>query len=346
MSGLLRYALQRLALTVPMILILLTVIFLILRVLPGDPVLAMLGGKPMSFEVMQSYRVKFGLVDPETNEDIPLHRQYATYMGGVFRGDFGKSMRTSTPVLREIFLRFPATIELALFGLMVAGILGFTTGIIAATRADRPIDHAVRIFHIASFAMPLFWLGLMFQVFFAVKLGWLPVAGRLGGDVAFTFQPITGLYVLDAIVRWDGQALADIALHLVLPALTLGIAMTGLLGRMSRASMLEVLGQDYVTTARAKGLRERLVVTRHALRNALIPIITVFGLEFAVLMGGAVLTETVFSWPGIASYLMRSINARDYLAIQGCVVFIALFVSVINLIVDLLYSVVDPRVRY
>ncbi|MEN6369613.1 MAG: ABC transporter permease [Thermotogota bacterium] len=339
MSGLLRYALQRLVLTVPMVLILLTVIFLILRVLPGDPVSAMLGGRPVPPEVLQSYRVKMGV-------DKPIPAQYVTYIGGVFRGDFGSSMRTSTPVLRELFSRFPATIELAIFGLLVAGILGFSTGIIAATRADRPIDHGIRIFHIASFAMPLFWLGLMFQVFFAVKLGWLPVASRLGGNVAFTFQPVTGFYVLDAIIRWDGKSLVDIVLHLILPALTLGVAMTGLLGRMSRASMLEVLGQDYVTTARAKGLRERIVVMRHALRNALIPIITVFGLEFAVLMGGAVLTETVFSWPGIASYLMRSINARDYTAIQGSVVFIALFISVINLIVDLLYSVVDPRVRY
>jgi peptide/nickel transport system permease protein len=255
-------------------------------------------------------------------------------------------MRTSTPVLEELLSRFPATIELALFGLLIAGILGFSTGIIAATRADRPLDHGIRVFHIASFAMPLFWLGLMFQVFFAVKLKWFPVAGRLGGQMAFSFEPITGFYVLDAILRWDGKALADIVRHLALPSLTLGIALTGLLGRVSRASMLEVLDQDYITTARAKGLTERIVVLRHALRNALIPIVTIFGLQFAALMGGAVLTETVFSWPGIASYLMRAISSRDYLAIQGSVVFIALFISVINLIVDLFYSTIDPRVRY
>ncbi len=339
MSGLLRYAFQRLLLTIPMILVLLTVIFLIVRVIPGDPISMVYGGRPVSEELKASKRAELGL-------DKPIMVQYANYLGGIFRGDFGNSIRTSTPVLQELFLRFPATIELALFGLLVAGILGFSTGLLAATRADRPLDHGIRVFHIASFAVPVFWLGLMLQVIFAVKLKWLPVTGRLSGEMAFTFKPITGLYVLDAILRFDGAALGDILRHLALPALTLGIASTGLLGRMSRASMLEVLDQDYVTTARAKGVRERVVVMRHALRNALIPIVTVFGLEFAILMGGAVLTETVFSWPGIASYLLRCINARDYIAVQGCVVFIALFVSVTNLVVDLLYSFIDPRVRY
>ncbi len=339
MSGLLRYALQRLLLTIPMILVLLTVIFLVIRVIPGDPISMVYGARPVSEELKAAKRAELGF-------DKPLYVQYAVYMSGVFRGDFGQSMRTSTPVLQELFTRFPATIELALFGLIVAAILGFSTGVLAATRADHPADHAVRIFHIASFAVPVFWLGLMFQVFFSVKLGWLPVTGRLGGQMAFSFEPITGFYVIDAILHWDGRALIDVLRHLALPALTLGIATTGLLGRMSRASMLEVLDQDYVTTARAKGLHERTVVLRHALRNALIPIVTVFGLELAVLMGGAVLTEHVFSWPGIASYLIRSINARDYTAIQGSVVFIALFISAINLFVDLLYSIIDPRVRY
>lgn len=339
MSGIARYILQRVLLTVPMVFILLTVVFLVLRVMPGNPVLAMLGGKNVSAEVIAEYEERYGF-------DQPVYVQYAQYLGGVFRGDFGRSYRTGKPVLQEIFHRFPATIELAVFGILVAGLFGFTTGLVAATRADRPADHAARFFHITSFAMPLFWLGLMLQVFFAVKLDWLPVAGRLGGRMAFTFQPITGFYVLDAILRWDGKALADVARHLVLPAITLGVALTGLQGRITRASMLEVLGMDYITTARSKGLRERVVVLRHALRNALIPIITVFGLQFAVLMGGAVLTETVFSWPGVASYLVRSIEARDYYAIQGSVVFIALFISTINLVVDVFYSMVDPRVRY
>jgi len=322
-----------------MIFILLTVVFLLLRVMPGDPVLAMLGGRNVSAELIAEYQHRYGF-------DQPVYVQYARYLSGVVRGDFGRSYRTGRPVIQELFQRFPATIELGLFGLLVSVILGFTTGLLAAIRADRPVDHAIRVFHITSFAMPLFWLGLMLQVIFAVKLGWLPVAGRLGGRLAFTFKPITGFYVLDAIIRWDGKSLADVAKHLVLPSIALGIALTGLQGRITRASMLEVLGMDYITTARAKGLRERVVILGHALKNALIPIVTVFGLQFAVLMGGAVLTETVFSWPGIASYLVHSIGARDYDAIQGSVVFIALFISTINLIVDVFYSLIDPRVRY
>jgi len=339
MGGIGRYIMQRLLLTIPMIFILLTAVFLLLRVMPGDPVSAMLGGRNVAPELLAEYRAQWGF-------DKPILVQYGEYISGVFRGDFGNSSRSGKPVLQELFNRFPATVELGIFGMIVAGILGFSTGLIAATRADRPLDHTVRIFHIGSFAMPLFWLGLMFQVFFSVQLGWFPVAGRLGARMTWTFQPITGFYVLDAILRWDSAALLDVLRHLALPAITLGIALTGLMGRITRASMLEVLDADYVTTARAKGLRERIVVLSHALRNAMIPIVTVFGLQFAVLMGGAVLTETVFSWPGIASFLVRSIEARDYYAIQGAVVFIALFISVINLLVDVFYSVIDPRVRY
>ncbi|MCK5827866.1 ABC transporter permease [Candidatus Bipolaricaulota bacterium] len=339
MGGVGRYMVQRFLLTIPMVFILLTVVFVLLRVMPGDPVSAMLGGRNVSVEVLNEYRARYGF-------DRPLYVQYGEYLGSVLRGDFGKSYRTGKPVIQELLHRFPATIELGVFGILVALVFGFSTGLIAATRADQPIDHGIRIFHIASFAMPLFWLGLMFQVLFAVKLGWFPVASRLGGRMAFTFKPITGFYVLDAIIRWDWKAFSDVIRHLVLPSITLGIALTGLQGRITRASMLEVLDMDYITTARAKGIRERTVIFQHALRNALIPIITVFGLQFAVLMGGAVLTETVFSWPGIASYLVRSIDARDYYSIQGTVVFIALFISAINLIVDVLYSTIDPRVRY
>jgi len=337
--GIIRYALQRLLLTIPMLLILLTLVFLILRVMPGDPVSAMLGGRNVSPELMDEYRHKMGV-------DRPIPVQYVEYLGNIIRGNFGESFSTSKPVISELFIRFPATLELAFFGLFFAVIFGFGTGLIAAVHVDRPIDHAVRVFHIGSFSMPLFWLGLMLQVIFAVKLGWLPVATRIGGRIAFTFQSRTNFYLLDAILSGNGKVIADVAKHLVLPSVTLGFAQAGLLGRMTRASMLEVLDQDYVTTARAKGLRERVVIMSHALRNAMIPIITVFGLQFAILMGGAVLTETVFSWPGIASFLVRSIEARDWPAIQGAIVFIAIFISLINLVVDIAYSFIDPRVRY
>ena len=322
-----------------MLFILLTLVFLILRVMPGDPVLAMLGGRNISPELIAEYRHKMGV-------DRPIFVQYVEYLNGIIRGDFGKSFRTYNPVVTELFRRFPATLELAFFGLFFGSVFGFSTGVIAATRADRPIDHAVRVFHIGSFAVPLFWFGLMLQMIIAVKLGWLPVASRLGGRIAFTFKSITGFYLLDSLLSGDPKVIVDVIKHLVLPGITLGFAQAGLLGRMSRASMLEVLDQDYVTTARAKGLKERIVVMSHALRNALIPIVTVFGLEFAMLMGGAVLTETVFSWPGVASFLVRSIEARDWPAIQGSVVFIAIFISAINLIVDITYSFIDPRVRY
>jgi peptide/nickel transport system permease protein len=339
MSGIGRYAVQRLLLTIPMLLILVTVVFVVLRVMPGDPVLAMLGGRNVTPEMLDIYRARMGV-------DRPIPVQYIEYLKGICTGDFGESYRTGQPVLKELFARFPATIELAVFGLLIAGVIGLGTGIPAAVHADKPLDHMIRVFHIGSFAVPLFWLGLMLQVILAVKLGWLPVAGRLGGRVAFTFEPITGFYLLDALIRGNGAVIADVAKHLVLPAITLSFAQAGLLGRMSRASMLEVLDADYITTARAKGLRERVVIMQHALRNALVPIVTVFGLQFALLMGGAVLTETVFSWPGVASFLVRSIEARDFAAIQGTVVFVALFITAINLVVDLLYCVIDPRVRY
>lgn len=339
MSGIGRYIVQRLLLTIPMLLILLTFVFIILRIMPGDPVMAMLGGRNISQEVIDEYRHRMGV-------DRPIISQYAHYLSDVFRGDFGDSFRTSKPVLTELFLRFPATLELAICGLLFAALFGFGTGILAATRADHPIDHVVRVLHIGSFAVPLFWFGLMLQVLFAVKLGWFPVAGRIGGRIAFSFRSITGFYLLDSLIIRDPKIIADVAKHFVLPAITLGFAQAGLLGRMSRAAMLEVLDTDYITTARAKGLQERVVIFSHALRNALIPIVTVFGLQFAILMGGAVLTETVFSWPGVASFLVRSIEARDWPAIQGSVVFIALFISVINLIVDVCYSFIDPRVRY
>jgi len=339
MGGITRYALQRLLLTIPMLFILLTLVFLILRVMPGDPVAAMLGGRNVSPQLMDEYRHKMGV-------DRPIPVQFVEYLGDIVRGDFGDSFSTSKPVVSEIFLRFPATLELAFFGLVFAWIFGFGTGLLAAVRVDRPIDHVVRVFHIGSFAMPLFWLGLMLQVIFAVKLGWFPVATRIGGRIAFTFNATTHFYLFDAIMSGNGKVIVDVAKHLVLPSITLGFAQAGLLGRMTRASMLEVLDADYVTTARAKGLKERIVVMRHALRNALIPIVTVFGLQFAILMGGAVLTETVFSWPGIASFLVRSIESRDWPAIQGAIVFIAIFISVINLLVDIAYSFIDPRVRY
>ncbi|MDR7543455.1 MAG: ABC transporter permease [Armatimonadota bacterium] len=334
-----RYILARLALTVPMLIILLTVVFLILRVIPGDPCLAMLGGRNVGPEQIQNCRQALGV-------DRPVWVQYLAYLGGIGRGDFGDSIRTGLPVITELLLRFPATIELAVAGMLVATLLGMSTGIFAATHSDRLADHVIRLFNIAAFAMPVFWIGLMLLIIFAVNLRWLPVGGRLDPVTGAFFDPVTGFYVLDTLLRGNLEAFVDVVRHLVLPATTLGLVVSGFIGRMSRTSMLEVLGREYVTTARSKGLREATVVGRHALRNALIPIVTVIGLQFALLMGGAILTETVYSWPGIARYLLESIENRDFPAIQGTVVFIALFISAVNLAVDVFYARLDPRVRY
>jgi peptide/nickel transport system permease protein len=339
MSGIGRYVIQRLLLTVPMLLILLSVVFLAMRLMPGGPAQALLGGRNISQAQLEQVNHEYGL-------DKPLGVQYLDYLNNVIHGNFKDSILTGRPVLTELFTRFPATLELAFWGMLFALIFGFGTGLIASTRADSPLDHSVRVFHIGSFAMPLFWLGLMLQIIFAVKLHWLPVASRISGRMAFSFHSITGFYLIDAILSGNWNTIADVAKHLVLPAVTLGFAQAGFLGRITRASMLEVLDMDYITTARAKGIKERIVILRHALHNALIPIVTVFGLQFAILMGGAILTETVFSWPGVAQFLVRSIDSRDFFAIQGSVVFIAMFISIINLIVDLCYSIIDPRVRY
>jgi peptide/nickel transport system permease protein len=322
-----------------MLLILLTVVFTILRIIPGDPCSAMLGGRNVNTEQLASCRATLGV-------DRPIARQYLSYVAQIVRGDLGLSIRTGLPVSAELLERFPATMELALLGMAIAIAVGMATGVWAAVRSDRLADHAIRLFNIASFAMPIFWIGLMFISIFAVRLRWLPVGGRLDPVAGASFEPITRFYIVDALVRGDLGLLADVLRHLVLPAATLGLVLSGIVGRISRTSMLEVLGQDYVRTARAKGLADRIVIGRHAMRGALIPIVTVIGLQFALLMGGAVLTETVYSWPGIARYLLDSIENRDFPAIQGTVVFVALFIAGANLVVDVLYARIDPRVRF
>ena len=334
-----RYIAARIVLMVPVLLILLTVLFVVLRIMPGDPVLAVLGGRNVAPEVIEEYRHRLGL-------DRPLPAQYGEYLGRIVRGDFGVSMRSGRPVIRELMERFPATLELAAAGMAVAFVLGLGGGMLAATRADRAADHVLRLANVGFFAMPVFWLGLMLQMIFAVELRWLPVGGRLDPVSQALFQPITGFYTLDALLQRDWRMLGLALRHLALPAVTLGLVLSGLVGRLSRTRLLEVLSADYIRTARAKGLGERRVLWVHALRNVLIPIVTVVGMQFALLLAGAVLTETVFSWPGVGRYLLTSIEYRDFPAIQGTVVFIALFISLVNLLVDLTYPLIDPRVRF
>lgn len=334
-----RYILTRLALTLPMLLILLTLVFVILRVLPGDPCLSLLGGRNVGPEDIQRCREDLGL-------NRPLLVQYVDYLSRVVRLDFGASVRTGFSVRRELLLRFPATFELAVSGMLGATLLGVVTGIYASVRRDRPVDHLIRMFNITSFAMPVFWIGLMLLMLFAVRWRLLPVGGRLDPVSAALFVPITNIYTLDTLLRGDFTLFVSALRHLILPSLTLALVVSGFIGRMTRSSMLDVLDKEYVAVARAKGLSEPRVVSRHALSNALIPIVTVIGLQFALLMAGAILTETVYSWPGVARYLLESISSRDFAAIQGSVVFIALFISAVNLIVDILYARIDPRIRF
>ncbi len=334
-----RYIVTRFALTVPMLVILLTLVFVVLRILPGDPCLSLLGGRNVGPEQFARCREQLGL-------NRPLSIQYITYLSSIARLDFGSSIRTGLPVLQELLLRFPATFELAIFGMAGAIVIGMLTGVYASVRHDQRVDHIIRVLNIASFAMPVFWIGLMFLMLFAVRWRLLPVGGRLDPVSATFFTPITHFYTIDTLLRGDFGLFTNVLRHLLLPSMTLAIVVSGFIGRMTRSSMLEVLDKEYVMVARAKGLRERVVINRHALSNALIPIVTVVGLQFALLLAGAILTETVYSWPGIARYLLQSIDARDFPAIQGTVVFIALFISSVNLLVDVVYARLDPRIRY
>ncbi|HJY85193.1 MAG TPA: nickel ABC transporter permease [Candidatus Acidoferrales bacterium] len=302
-----RYLFSRFLLTLPALWLILTMVFLLVHIVPGDPVQQMLGEGARA-EDSERLRHALGL-------DLPLHVQYARYLAGLVRGDWGRSIRFGTPVLRVVLERYPATLELALIGLMVCAALGIPAGALAAHRRGRAADRAVGFFTLLGLSVPNFALGPVLILIFSIELGWLPVSGR-GGPA-----------------------------HLLLPAVTLGGALAAILTRMVRSSMIEELSSDYVRTARAKGLPERAVLFRHAFRNALIPIVTILGLQFGTLLAGTIVTETIFSWPGIGRLTVQAISARDYPLVQGCILVIAFSYVVVNLITDVAYALVDPRVR-
>jgi peptide/nickel transport system permease protein len=283
-------------------------IFLMLRVLPGDPA-RVLAGLDASAEQVDRLRAELGL-------DQPLLSQYWSFISGVLQGDLGTSARTSRPVTLEIVARMPATLTLAALATLVGSVVGVSAGVIAAVRRNSILDHVISSVAMMGVSMPVYWLGLLLILLFAVTLGWLPAAGSEGPPA------------------------------IVLPAATLGVFSTALVSRMTRASMLEVLGQDYIRTAQAKGAPPRTVIVKHGLRNAFIPVLTVISLQFGALLGGAVLTETVFGWPGIGRLLVDSISARDFAVVQGLVLIYALLFVLLNVFVDVLYVVVDPRIRY
>jgi len=338
MRRLLSYLFTRVLLTIPMLFIMLTLIFVVLRVMPGDPVSAMLGGHAPQ-KVIDEQKKKLGL-------DKPIAAQYVDYLGQLARFDLGSSMVFGQKVIEPIRDKLPATVELTIFGLIITLLLGIPLGAYAAQKRRSGRDYGIRLYANVVYCIPVFWMGLLLQLVFGVLLGWFPVSGRTGPRVDVTEFERTGFYIIDSLRAGKIAIFGDVLWHLVLPAVTLGIVLSGIFVRLTRANMLDVLKADYILAARARGIPERRVVYSHGLRNALIPVVTMLGLQFSLLLAGAILTESTFSWPGIGRLLLERIYLRDYPVIQGVIIVYTLFVSLVSLIVDLLYAAIDPRVKY
>jgi peptide/nickel transport system permease protein len=334
----LKYIIKRLLYAIPAIFLVVVIIFFLTRVMPGDPARTYLGEMATQTQIDQ--------LNEEWGLDRPLYVQFLNYVKGLLHGDFGYSWHTHMTVLSDFAKRFPASLELALWAIAIAILVGVPLGILSATHKNSPLDHGARIFSMLGATMPVFWFGLMLILVFYAKLHW---AAAPMGRISSNINPpthITGLYVLDSLFTGDTVALKDSVAHLILPALTLSMSSMAVLARMTRSSMLEVLSQDYIRTARAKGMREHIVVHRHALRNALIPILTVLGSQFGMMLGYTVVVETIFSWPGIGYYVTDSILNTDYNPVQAFALLSAVLYVIINLVLDILYTVVDHRVKY
>ncbi|WP_431858615.1 ABC transporter permease subunit [Azospirillum sp.] len=333
----LRFILTRASLVIPTFLGVTFLSFLLIRLVPGDPIEVRVGERGIPPERLAQLRHEMGL-------DQPMWKQFADYIGNVLSGDLGTSIVTQNPVLDEFFTLFPATVELGLAAIVFAVLVGLPAGIIAAVKRGSWFDHGVMGLSLTGYSMPIFWWGLLLILFFSVQLGLTPVSGRL--DLLYYVEPVTGFMLVDTWISGEKGAFVSALRHLVLPAIVLGTIPLAVIARMTRSAMLEVLGEDYIRTGRAKGLSEGRVIGLHALRNALIPVVTVIGLQVGTLLGGAILTETIFSWPGVGKWLVESINRRDYPALQGGVLLIATTVMTVNLLVDLLYGVLNPRIRH
>ena len=331
----LTYILRRLLLLIPVLLGITLLVFFALS-LAADPTGVILG-QHATPEKMEELRKMLGL-------NQPLYVQYFRFLSHAVRGDLGSSWLTRVPVTEEVLTRFPHTIELTFISILLAVLFGVTVGVISAVKQYSLFDHASMVAALAGVSMPIFWLGLMLIALFSVKLKLLPVSGRI--DLTLGIDDRTNFYLFESLLRGNWAGFRSALEHLVLPSIALAAYSTALIARMTRSSMLEVLKQDYVQTARAKGLSERVVVYSHALRNTLLPVITIVGLQFGTLLGGAVLTESVFSWPGIGRLLVDSIFARDYPLVQGIVLTFSTMFIFVNLAVDVLYAYVDPRIRF
>jgi peptide/nickel transport system permease protein len=331
-----QYAIRRSLTVIPVLLGVSILVFGFIHIIPGDPATTMLGERATPERVAEVRR--------ELGLDRPIAEQYLIYMNKVVHGNLGVSIVRGDPVLPDLLHRFPATVELAVAAICLAVLFGIPIGIVSAVWRRSFVDGLSRVWALTGVSMPIFWLGLMLAWFFGVQLQWLPTGFRL--DSSSSFEPITNFVLLDAVLRRDWATLAEALRHLVLPAVALATIPLAVIARMMRASMLEVLSRDYVRTAEAKGLPQTVVILRHALRNALLPVLTVVGLQAGSLLAGAILTETIFSWPGIGRWVYESIEARDYSIVQGASLFIAVIVVVVNLLTDLLYAAVDPRIKY
>jgi dipeptide transport system permease protein len=333
----LRFVLTRLGLVIPTFLGIILLTFVLIRLVPGDPVEVRVGERGISPERHAELLHEMGL-------DRPLYVQFFDYVGGVLQGDLGISVITHRPVMDEFLSLFPATVELAIFAMLFATLVGLPAGVLAAVRRGSIYDHAVMGTSLTGYSMPIFWWGLLLILFFSVNLEWTPVAKRLSDD--YFVDEVTGFMLIDTLLSDEKGSFLNALHHLVLPTIVLGTVPLAVIARMTRSAMLEVLGEDYIRTARAKGLGVYRIVAVHALRNALVPVVTVIGLQVGTLMGGAILTESVFSWPGIGKWLVESIGRRDYPALQGGVLVIAALVMATNLAVDLLYGLLNPRIRH
>lgn len=331
-----KYVLKRLLLAIPTLIGVSLLVFSMLHLIPGDPAEVMLYPKGTE-EQIEQLRHKLGL-------DLPFYEQYLRWVINALQFDLGTSIQSGEQVLKEIGGRFPATIELATAALFIAVVVGIPMGVIAAQKRNTFIDYFTISLSLFGVSIPVFWLGLMMIFIFAATLGWLPVSGRIAMGMAP--DEVTGFYMIDTLLAGDMEGFLNTAKHLVLPAVALSTIPLALVVRITRSSMLDVLSQDYMRTARAKGVRYGRRIFRHALKNALIPVVTVIGLQMGILLGGAILTEAVFSWPGLGMLIVDAITDRNYPLIQGLVLIIAIIFVLVNILVDIMYSIIDPRIRY
>ncbi|WP_102958796.1 ABC transporter permease subunit [Mangrovicella endophytica] len=332
----LAFLIKRIGLLIPTFIGVTLISFFFIRLLPGDPVIALAGERGLSPERYAELMRNFGF-------DRPLYIQYLQYLWEVMQGNFGRSIATKQPVLREFWALFPATIELSVVAMIFAAGLGIPAGVFAAVKRGSWFDQSIMGAALVGYSMPIFWWGLLLIILFSGILQWTPVSGRI--SLMYFFPPVTGFMLIDSLLSGQSGAFRSALSHLILPVIVLGTIPLAVIARQTRSAMLEVLSEDYVRTARAKGLASFRVIGIHALRNALIPVVTTIGLQMGVLLAGAILTETIFSWPGIGKWLVDSVFKRDYPVVQGGLLLVAVVIMVVNLIVDLLYGLINPRVR-